>query len=129
MTQDPKAKATMEKVKEIRKNIHKWTDEPCDNFTPTQTPLGINEHDCFRCHNGTVSFCENCNRDHHVKPEGYKSCTILMLCDEVEQQEERIKELEKLLEAMKFNAENSPRKIAEVTLELIEEFLSPTSDE
>lgn len=31
----------------------------------------LNVHQCYRC-NGTVSFCENCYRDHHYN--GYESC-------------------------------------------------------
>jgi hypothetical protein len=32
-----------------------------------------NVHECYRCR-GKVSFCENCNRDHHE--DGYETCQL-----------------------------------------------------
>lgn len=60
-------------------------EQPCTAFRPSDdlfTGSG-NVHECFapfdregpRCaesHGGTVSFCENCNRDHHSG--GYETC-------------------------------------------------------
>ena len=50
--------------------------QPCDNYTPSDdifTGSG-NEHECIYCKSqpGTVSFCENCRRDHHAN--GLESC-------------------------------------------------------
>ena len=55
--------------------------QPCDNFTPTETMYGRNEHECFAPFDrdighpcgGVVSFCENCHSDHHKG--GYETCT------------------------------------------------------
>lgn len=58
--------------------------QPCQNFTPKDdmfTGSG-NVHDCAwpfegsgwcsQTHDGLVSFCGNCNRDHHSN--GYETC-------------------------------------------------------
>lgn len=56
--------------------------QPCTDFTPRTGYYGHNEHECFafgprekdpaaEC-GGTVSFCENCHRDHHAF--GYERC-------------------------------------------------------
>jgi len=52
--------------------------QPCDNFTPQMESNAYatwtNEHQCYRCGGDvTVSFCENCMRDHHSG--GYETCT------------------------------------------------------
>jgi hypothetical protein len=52
--------------------------QPCANFTPQEDYYGMNRHSCYApfdgtspC-DGTVSFCENCNKDHHAG--GYETC-------------------------------------------------------
>lgn len=49
--------------------------QPCEKYTPEIDGYGFpNVHECVFCRggNGTVSFCENCNRDHHS--DGYETC-------------------------------------------------------
>ncbi len=52
--------------------------QPCKNFKQQMTGEFGNVHECYCGHsigNGcdkTVSFCENCNIDHHEG--GYESC-------------------------------------------------------
>lgn len=56
--------------------------QPCQDYTPMMTGNGYaewaNVHECFCGHakgqdcSGTVSFCENCHRDHHSN--GYETC-------------------------------------------------------
>ena len=64
--------------------------QPCDNFTPQQTWHGHNEHECFAfgprktdldatCA-ATVSYCENCHKDHHAW--GYENCGKVSTWDE-----------------------------------------------
>lgn len=60
-------------------------EQPCGSFRALDSlfPGSGNVHECFapfdkpglRCaemHNGRVSFCENCNRDHHNN--GWQTC-------------------------------------------------------
>ncbi len=60
-------------------------DQPCANFRPSrgsnEHAVWDNEHECLAPFDGThpcadaggtVSFCENCSRDHHSN--GYQSC-------------------------------------------------------
>lgn len=58
-------------------------DQPCQDFTPRETYWGHNEHECYAIRlkregnpnaecGSTVSFCENCNYDHHAF--GYERC-------------------------------------------------------
>lgn len=65
------------------KSVFAEGKQPCDNFSPTRDQFGINVHECMwpfegdgpRCsesHHGRVSFCQNCNRDHHSG--GYETC-------------------------------------------------------
>jgi hypothetical protein len=53
--------------------------QPCKDFRPMPGFLGgANVHECFcgfskgKACSKLVSFCENCNRDHHE--EGYENC-------------------------------------------------------
>lgn len=56
--------------------------QPCNNYIPqmeaNEYATWANVHDCYCGHSkgkrceGTVSFCENCNSDHHSN--GYESC-------------------------------------------------------
>ena len=50
--------------------------QPCDNFKPAtevnEYASWDNLHECYRCKEGKVSFCDNCNRDHHTN--GYDTC-------------------------------------------------------
>jgi len=54
--------------------------QPCTNYKPEMAvrwdSLWPNEHECVFCRDGggTVSFCENCNRDHHSN--GYETCKV-----------------------------------------------------
>ena len=51
--------------------------QPCSNFTPHQEAnayaIWDNVHCCIYCHK-TVSWCKNCNRDHHE--DGYETCDL-----------------------------------------------------
>ena len=47
--------------------------QPCKDFKPQNDGFGTNRHSCYKC-DKTVSFCENCNRDHHE--DGYETCNI-----------------------------------------------------
>jgi len=48
--------------------------QPCSDFKPKQEWFGSNRHECIYCRldEVTVSFCENCVRDHHQ--DGYETC-------------------------------------------------------
>jgi hypothetical protein len=49
--------------------------QPCQVFTPRQEWWGSNRHQCMYCRDDTtVSYCENCNRDHHEN--GYETCAF-----------------------------------------------------
>lgn len=52
--------------------------QPCQNFKEESGYFGVIEHDCYCKKNGTlcegtVSFCNNCFRDHHKG--GYEKCS------------------------------------------------------
>lgn len=52
--------------------------QPCQKFTPREGYYGPAVHECYCGHAvgkncpKLVSFCENCNRDHHE--DGYQNC-------------------------------------------------------
>lgn len=54
--------------------------QPCQNYTPREADIAAahgsgmaNVHECYHgCDHGRVSFCENCNTDHHAG--GWDSC-------------------------------------------------------
>jgi len=50
--------------------------QPCNNFNPqieyNEYAQWSNRHECYKHCGKTVSFCENCCRDHHE--DGYDSC-------------------------------------------------------
>ena len=49
--------------------------QPCNEYNPqlesNEHGIWDNQHQCYKC-GGVVSFCLNCNRDHHEN--GYESC-------------------------------------------------------
>jgi hypothetical protein len=56
--------------------------QPCNNFKGKVEHHAygswVNEHQCYRCRDDTtVSWCENCNRDHHEN--GYETCKAVIL--------------------------------------------------
>lgn len=50
--------------------------QPCADYKGSLDGNGqavwTNEHQCYRCEVGIVSFCESCHRDHHAG--GYETC-------------------------------------------------------
>lgn len=50
-------------------------NQPCTKFEAQKDyyydSVGSNRHQCYKCA-GVVSFCINCNKDHHEN--GYESC-------------------------------------------------------
>lgn len=64
--------------------------QPCTEFSPQESYFGHNEHECFafgprqtdptaEC-GATVSFCQNCHKDHHAW--GYENCGKVASWDE-----------------------------------------------
>lgn len=53
--------------------------QPCSNFKAARDGNSYGEwdnvHSCISCKNSTVSFCDNCHKDHHS--EGYDKCERL----------------------------------------------------
>lgn len=68
----------------MNRSLYEVGNQPCQQFTPKDElfPGSGNEHVCAapfdgsawcsETRGGTVSYCENCNRDHHSN--GYESC-------------------------------------------------------
>jgi hypothetical protein len=59
--------------------------QPCDNYIAqmdgNQHAVWENEHQCYKCGGDvTVSFYENCKRDHHQG--GYETCVGQSKCEE-----------------------------------------------
>lgn len=48
--------------------------QPCSKFKSMDEDYRFsgNVHSCIYCNNKTVSFCENCCKDHHEN--GYETC-------------------------------------------------------
>lgn len=52
--------------------------QPCSNYKSFEEGLfGDIPHECYRCF-GTVYFCGNCRKDHHVG--GYETCNVKVRC-------------------------------------------------
>lgn len=69
------------------KTVFQEGQQPCQNFHPSRDHIGTIVHECLwpfngsrpccsQSHGGTVSFCQNCNRDHHSG--GYETCASEM---------------------------------------------------
>lgn len=62
--------------KDVRLGKYETGQQPCRNFKAHREGNGYaewdNVHCCIYCKDNTVSWCENCHKDHHAG--GYDTC-------------------------------------------------------